>query len=443
MKKTRFILITILFSIAVIGLLWTQLYWIKSSFQQKSDQLNTQAITALQATILQVEESYYCIDFFADFDVSQGDELMVLKKSNKNRSQHNTLSINNYRNSIEEDENFLATFDSLLKQELQKQHLVLPYEYCILKSNQNTLIYSSIGEAKWQGPSLNSTLFRNNYFYNPLEVKLHFPQKNTQLIKELWGVIFSSVFIFLIILVLIMYVVRAIITERKLAEMKMDFIGNMTHEFRTPVANIKLALASFSSSKQPIPPELNQLILILKEENKRMHNNIESILESGFLDSDKLVLRKESVDIKELINRTAHSFDLEIEQQKGDLQLQLEKEDMVCLLDETHISNVISNIIDNAILYTEQTPEIKIESLFSKNNYVIKITDNGIGMTPHEMAQIFDKFYRVPSGNIHNTKGFGLGLHYCQKIISLHGGSIKVSSEINKGSVFEIILPLS
>jgi two-component system, OmpR family, phosphate regulon sensor histidine kinase PhoR len=499
MKKRRYGILVILFSMAVIGLLWTQYYWINSSYMLKSDELATKANTALKAVATQIEKSYYCIDFFADFQVYKGDRLFVLKDkfgidparnapdtmptffwygknydtlqayntivlpmpakvqlklsiqyqmnsqlvSEKNAPDTQKLTLNSYRNSIDDDPDFLQTFDSLLNIELAKNNLNFKYNYAITSSSTDSVIYSNTSNDYVFKSAISTTIFSDNYFYNPLTIYLEFPEKDVDMIKELWGVAVISILILLVIILLILYIFRTIISERNLSEMKLDFIGNMTHEFRTPVANINLALDTLNKQTQSIPEKSKYIINILHEENVRMQNNIESILESGFLEKKEFDLRKEPVNIKEVLVRVVKSFELEIDEKKGALDCHVEKEEVICFIDETHMLNALSNIIDNAIQYCESPPMINVESKLISKYYRIRIKDNGIGIPKDAIKKIFDKFYRVPKGNLHNTKGFGLGLSYSKKIIEAHGGEIKVESKEGRGSTFEILLPLN
>jgi len=481
---------------AVIGLLWTQYYWINSSFNLKSDELKTNANEALKNVATKIEESYYCIDFFSNFQVYQGDRLFVMKdkfgvepsrnipdtvptffwygkrydtlqsfntivlplpatiqmklsiqyqmeegvEANREISNLHNLTINSYRNSIDEDPGFIHAFDSLLKIELHNKHIDFECNYVISKGENDSIIFSNSDNSKIFESPLTTTVFSDNYFYNPLRVHIEFPGKDFKMMKELWGVIVISVLILLVIILLIAYIFKTIISERKLSEMKLDFIGNMTHEFRTPVANIKLALATLA--KKDIPDEITNILEILNEENTRMQNNIESILETGFLDKKEFTLRKENIGVNEIVTRVARSFELEIKETKGSLNCKLKDEEVYCCIDETHFSNALSNLIDNAIQYCDQPHNIEVESKLLNNYYSISIIDNGIGIPTEALNKIFDKFYRVPKGNLHNTKGFGLGLTYTRKIIEAHGGKISVVSKEGKGSTFEILIPL-
>jgi len=225
--------------------------------------------------------------------------------------------------------------------------------------------------------------------------------------------------------------------------MKNDFMNNMTHEFKTPVATIMIASESLKD------PEISQdqsrverLAGIIYEENVRLGNHIERVLNIARVEKGDLKLESESLDINELINTVIDSMLLQLQKSNVEIELDLKAKPAIVLGDELHLSNVIFNLIDNSIKYTDHAPLIKIKTKTQGKNLTISLTDNGMGMNKDQLSKIFDQFYRIPTGNIHDVKGFGLGLSYVQDIIKRLGGTIKVKSEINKGTEFEITLPL-
>ena len=499
MINRRYGILILLLSITVIGLLWSQYYWINTSYELKGEELKTNANAALKAVATNIEESYYCIDFFSDFNAKKGDRITVLKdkfdtnaevnkpdtiptyfwhgKNYDTLQSYNAIvlplnatiqmklsvqyqmwdyadtnavsknasdfTINSYRNSIYEDPGFIKLFDSLLVLELHNNGIDFENKYIITEENNDSVIYSNANKHEFLNSEIKTTIFRDNYFYNPLEVYVDFPDKKLDMIKELWGIAFISFFILIAIVLLIAYIFKTIINEGKLSEMKLDFIGNMTHEFRTPVANINLALDTLDNQNHVIPEKSQYIFDILREENKRMQNNIESILESGFHDTSGFNLKKEPIIVNEILQRVVDSFQLEIKETNGLLICNLPNKSIICLLDRTHFSNAFSNIIDNAINYCNNSPNI-IVNLNTTNKFCqITIIDTGIGMPAFALNKVFDKFYRVPAGNIHNTKGFGLGLSYTKKIVEEHGGKISASSKMGEGSTFVIQIPLT
>lgn len=240
---------------------------------------------------------------------------------------------------------------------------------------------------------------------------------------------------------MIVYFIRTLIQQQKLSEMKSDFISNMTHEFKTPVANISLALDTLE--KQQISEEqFTRIKYIIREENQRIQHNIDLILETSLLEKGKFTLNKSIVNIHDLFNWIIDSMEFEAKEKEGTISKKLAAENIQLNADEVHLSNAIYNIIDNALKYSGEKPQVSV-STFNKDNFlIIAIEDQGIGIPSTSVEKIFDKFYRVPSGNRHDVKGFGLGLYYVQQVVEGHNGKIRVKSEINKGSRFEIYLPL-
>jgi two-component system phosphate regulon sensor histidine kinase PhoR len=233
------------------------------------------------------------------------------------------------------------------------------------------------------------------------------------------------------------------IRQKKISDIKTDFINNMTHEFKTPIATISVAVDSINNSKVIERPDIiKNYTRIIKEENNRMNTRVEQVLQMALLDSSEFKLNEKAVDIHELIRNITDNIRLQTESRNGQLIVNLEASQTHVLADESHMTNVLISILDNAIKYSPVNPEIRVSTTNSRSSIVISISDNGIGMNSDTQKKIFDKFFRVTSGNIHSIKGFGLGLSYAKAIVLAHKGEIKVNSEVDKGSRFEIILPV-
>jgi two-component system phosphate regulon sensor histidine kinase PhoR len=225
--------------------------------------------------------------------------------------------------------------------------------------------------------------------------------------------------------------------------MKTDFINNMTHEFKTPVATIMIASESL---KDPEITEdkgrVKRLADIIYDENIRLGEHIERVLNVAKIDKGDLELEMESIDANDLIDGVVGSMGLQLNKKAAEIKLNLDAKDALIFGDELHLSNVIFNLLDNAIKYCDKDPHIEISTRNKNNSLYIDIVDNGIGMSKDQLSRVFDQFYRVPTGNLHDVKGFGLGLSYVYDIIKRMDGTIKVKSELNKGTEFEIVLPL-
>ena len=250
----------------------------------------------------------------------------------------------------------------------------------------------------------------------------------------------------LIIFAAFFLTIRTMLRQKKMSEIKNDFINNMTHEFKTPIATISLAVDALRNKKvQQDIGKMTYFSDIIKEENQRMNRQVETILKSALMDRQEVELNLKSLPAHQIIQDVADNFMLRLQEKGGDLELKLEAENDVIEADEVHFSNLINNLMDNAVKYSKEGVPPRINLATSSNNkkFVIRIEDNGIGMARETVKRIFEKFYRAHTGNLHNVKGFGLGLSYVKDIVDAHEGSIKVDSVLGKGSVFIIEMPLS
>jgi two-component system phosphate regulon sensor histidine kinase PhoR len=265
--------------------------------------------------------------------------------------------------------------------------------------------------------------------------------------KQIWAslrwVIFGSILFMIVIIAAFFVTVKSLLNQKKLSEIKSDFINNMTHEFKTPLATISLAVDALRNEKVQNDKEKTKYFSgIIKEENIRMNKHVETILQAALMDRQELQLNLEPLQVHEVIQSTLDNYQLQLKDKKGDIQLLLNAKNDVINADEVHFSNLISNLIDNAIKYSNEKLQIKISTHSTKKHLVIRIEDNGIGMSKESVKRIFEKFYRAHTGNLHNVKGFGLGMSYVKTVIDAHKGKIKVESTPGKGSIFTIEVPL-
>ena len=253
----------------------------------------------------------------------------------------------------------------------------------------------------------------------------------------------SSIIFTLFIMFVFFLTVGTMINQRKLSEIKGDFINNMTHEFKTPLATISLAVDALSNEKVLKNPEkLNYFRSIIKDENKRMNKHVETILQAAALDKQEISLNKKELHVNELIKTALGNYELVLNEKGGKVHLNLKAQQDTILADDQHFINMISNLIDNSIKYSKDAPEITISTSNTSKTLCLKVEDKGIGMTRESVKRIFEKFFRAHTGNIHNVKGFGLGMSYVKTIIDAHKGKIKVDSTLGKGSVFTVEVPL-
>jgi two-component system phosphate regulon sensor histidine kinase PhoR len=239
------------------------------------------------------------------------------------------------------------------------------------------------------------------------------------------------------------FYIRTLLKQKKLSEIKSDFINNMTHEFKTPLATISLAVDALKNEKVSGNKEKTGYFTgIIKEENKRMNKQVETILQAALLDKQEVQLNLKRLLAHDLIVSALNNINLQVEEKGGKIDVELDAENDLILADEVHFTNVINNLLDNAVKYSKDNPHIKLSTKNVGNHLKIKIEDNGIGMNKETLHRIFEKFYRAHTGNVHNVKGFGLGLSYVKTMVDAHHGTIKAESVLGKGSSFCIIMPL-
>jgi two-component system phosphate regulon sensor histidine kinase PhoR len=258
-----------------------------------------------------------------------------------------------------------------------------------------------------------------------------------------WIIIVAA--IFMMIIIAAFYVtVRSLLNQKKLSEIKSDFINNMTHEFKTPLATISLAVDAIRNEKVRNNPEkMDYFSGIIKEENIRMNKHVETILQAALMEKQELELRKEETHIHEMLDQVLENYQLQLQNKNGQVNKLYNAKNDLAAVDPVHFGNLLSNLVDNAIKYSKETIELKISTHSTNKQLIIRIEDNGIGMSKETVKRVFEKFYRAHTGNLHNVKGFGLGMSYVKTVIDAHKGKIRVESTVGKGSAFTIEIPLT
>ena len=338
--------------------------------------------------------------------------------------------------------------DSLIGAELESRKINITYEYAVYSPFDDTLYMEKTGtftsELKDPQKSFHFELFPNDMQMRPDFLLLYFPYERSYLVGQLWRFLAIAILLILVIIISFTYTIVTIYRQRKLSEMKSDFFNNMTHEFKTPVSTISLACEALMDKDIKKSDELHKnYIRIISEENRRLGRMSEMILQSAAMEKGEVVLRKEENDIHGILDEVIKNIGIQVEIKDGRIVKDYRAEDPVANVDKMHITNVINNLLDNANKYSPVRPLIKVSTRDSDHGIAVVIEDNGIGISKANQKKIFDKLYRVPAGNIHNFKGFGLGLSYVKTIVEKHGGNIKLESEPDKGTKFEIFLPRS
>jgi two-component system phosphate regulon sensor histidine kinase PhoR len=285
-------------------------------------------------------------------------------------------------------------------------------------------------------------LFPNDISFPKYYLTVQFKNQNSYFIQSISNLIISFFFTFSLILLGAIFSLRAVLRLQRLAEMKNDFINNMTHELKTPIATIVLAAEYLKEwSEKSNEPTLTRFSQVILEENSRMQDNVEKILNTSLLEKSDFQLKLSPVNMHEIIMSLQGNNELKLQSKNGHLELHLKAHSYLIKADKTHMINVFNNLVDNAIKYCEGEPVIEITTENNADGLVISIKDNGIGMSPNQQKRAFDKFYRVSTGDLHDVKGFGLGLSYVKFIMENHNGNIKLQSELGKGSTFKLFLP--
>ncbi len=321
----------------------------------------------------------------------------------------------------------------------------LEYKYAITNSSlaKETIIIGDEKYAPRDREEFSRLLFPNDYNGSkPNYLNIYFPHRRAYLIKQTGLTIIPTIILTGLLIGIFAYALFVIFRQKKLSNIKNDFINNMTHELKTPISTISLASQMLQDgSIANTPTMIAHVSKVINQESKRLSFQVEKVLQMAVFNEGRLKLKLREFDINKMIKTVTTNFELRVNNKNGKLITEILAENAIVKGDEVHITNVIFNLLDNAMKYSNETPEIKVTTENRKDQVVVSVQDNGIGIPKEHHAQIFDRFYRVPTGNVHDVKGFGLGLSYVKKIVDLHNGTIKVESALNKGTKFKIYFP--
>ncbi|MGZ0017892.1 sensor histidine kinase [Yeosuana sp. AK3] len=331
---------------------------------------------------------------------------------------------------------------SLLTKKLKEDNIDIDFEFAIYGNDLATKVHSDNFEKNFES-TYSVPIFYDENNQSNYKLLVSFPDDNKFILSSIIGMIVLSFIFTLIIIIAYSSALYQLVKQRKISQIKTDFINNMTHEFKTPIATINLALDSIKNPKIIDDKEkVLRYLNMIKEENKRMHAQVENVLRISKLERNELNISKDRVKLHDLIVDAITHVELIVEDRQGHIKTFLEADKSSILANETHFTNVIVNILDNAIKYSPEKPEIEVYTENVGTSILLKIKDHGSGMSKAAQKRVFEKFYREHTGNIHNVKGHGLGLAYVKRIVDDHQGHIKVESEKDKGSTFTIKLPL-
>ncbi len=421
MKKT-FSLLIIISSLALVGIIFTQVFWIMNAMDMKEDNFNNDV--GISTKLIANQMFDYQVDissgnFVSPCDTSLFDERPIIEVINP------------------------QVLDSLIKAEFSDLDPSSDYTYGVYHTQDTTFIIlkdqqfrSELASSPYQ---INLTcLYRPDIYM----LSMHFMNKRKMIMSSIFYWLFISILLMVALILGYVLIIFNHFRQKKLSEMKSDFINNMTHEFKTPLSTISLA------SEMMLRPDINEYSYKVKRyakvvhsENDRLQHQVDHILQLAALERDTLKLRMKPVQVNRLINNQVEHFKMKLGTDKGQIRVNLDAEKDEITADRNHLTNVLSNLIDNALKYSKGVPEIIVGTRRHDEGIEITVKDNGIGISKEDQKLIFKKLYRVPTGDIHDVKGFGIGLFYVKSIVEAHGGRIRLISELGEGSTFSIFMP--
>lgn len=331
---------------------------------------------------------------------------------------------------------------ALIKNHLKERGIEQAFDLAILNDQGIVIPLGPLNQPEKLLPGIQAKLFPSDLLGKENLVLINFPDKKIFILQQIWLPLLSSMLFIAIIIFCFIYAIKVIIRQKNLSDTKNDFINNMTHEFKTPIATVSLAVEALQD-----PDFLNhdsfrnRYIGIIKDENKRLGQQVEKVLQAATLDKKDFKLKLEILNIQEILTHARDLIALQVENKGGKIQLETKLFDPYLEGDAFHLTHIINNLLDNAIKYSKEAPYIRLKAWDENDHILISVTDSGIGMSKEAVKKIFDKFYRVPTGNLHDVKGFGLGLAYVKTMLEAHHGEIQVKSEPGKGSMFTLKLP--
>jgi two-component system phosphate regulon sensor histidine kinase PhoR len=415
----RTIIIVILLALVSLGVIIAgQVFWVRKAYSIQERQFNEHVTFALTAVV---------------------DEILIMNKDSAVTEPVVQKESNFFIANIN-DTPSPYLLETLLREQFERYNLTEDFEYGIYDCFTDSIVFGSRVDMDYQDNDVRAEATQISAKFTPdgHYFGVLFPDKTATILKQLDFWMYSSVVIFLII-IFFSYTIFVILKHKRLSEVKSDFINNMTHELKTPISTISLSAEALSNPNIIYQPDrFKQYISIIKNENQRLRSQVDKVLQIATLTPKKVNVKMERIDLHDVILKATNTFSVNVQEEGGTLTTRLNATAHHINGDLVHITNVIYNLLDNARKYTEKEPKICIETDNSDNKIIVRVKDNGVGISKNHFRMIFDKFYRVPTGNLHNVKGFGLGLFYVNTIMKAHKAKISVESKVGKGSVFTL-----
>jgi two-component system phosphate regulon sensor histidine kinase PhoR len=420
MKSAAIRRVIILATLCIIGITITQIYWLTRAFNLKQSEFERSVNTALYNVAHQIFE--------------------IRNTPSPTNNPVKQLSTNYFVVMVNSQID-ASLLEFLLRTEFERRNIQADFEYGIFDCSSERMIYGNyvplnVSKEKIIKKSSLPKWANGGYYFG-----VQFPNRELQLINQMGIWSFSSI-VLLLVIIFFAYTLFVILKQKRLSEIQKDFVNNMTHEFKTPISTISL---STEVLKDPGIIEQSERLYnytaIIEKENNRLKQHVERVLQMAQIDKEDIVLKKEVVDIHVIIRDVVKSFMITSSNAALNITMEFAASNAQLTCDRLHVVNVFSNLIDNAIKYCKTQPAIVIRTANVKAGLLVEVSDNGIGVSHDNLRRIFQKFYRVPTGNVHDVKGFGLGLSYVKTILEAHKGTVTVASIVEKGSTFKILFP--
>ena len=420
MKSSSIRFIVILAALSITGIVITQWYWMRRAFDLKEAEFER----TVNAALFNVANQLF------EINKTPSPAVNPVKQLSTN---YFVVQVNG-----EVDAGLLEV---LLRSEFEKRNIAADFEYGVYDCSSEKMKYGDYipFHATAEKVTAKKLPTWSNYAYY---FGVQFPNREAHLINQMGIWSFSSLVMLLVIL-FFAYTLFVILKQKRLSEVQKDFINNMTHEFKTPISTIAVSTEVLKNPAIVYQPErLLSYATIIEKENMRLKHQVERVLQMARFDKEDIGLKKEQVDVHEIIRDALQNTTLSLHEKKGTIECDLQASAHNVMADRLHLTNVLYNLIDNAIKYCVGSPRILISTSDTTKHLHISVEDNGLGIARENHRKVFQKFYRVPTGNVHDVKGFGLGLHYVKSVVTAHKGNIRLESELDQGSVFKITLPL-
>jgi len=420
LKRQTIRTIIFLATLSIMGIVVTQIFWVTREFDLKEKEFNDRVNIALQNVAKEI--------FYINKDSTRVPPVKQVSSNYFIVSTNDTLHP--------------YLLETLLKSEFETRNIKVDFEYGIYDCFTDSIVYGKYvnmnDESKNDTRKITKPPYwgRDSHYFG-----VYFPTKKSHLLSQMGIWAFSSAILFIVV-IFFAYTISVILKQKRLSEIKTDFINNLTHELKTPIATMSITGEMLMRPEISGSPErLSRYARIIVEESARLKNQVERVLQMSAFETQGIKLNKITLDLHELIEQLVESMGLIIAERKGNILCKLNAAEHIIEADKVHLTNIIYNLLDNAVKYSSAPPEITISTANVKNGIVMSVEDKGIGMSKEAQKYIFTKFYRVPTGNVHNVKGFGLGLNYVKLMTEAHGGKVKLHSEPGVGSRFDVYLP--